>query len=93
MTDTKLNRRSFLSAAAAALVLDPDRLLWVPGAKVYSIPKPKPLFRFDMPLTIHSIVHVSSISFDILVSFAGGIPQPLTFKWLDNGRICLEERS
>lgn len=37
-----ISRRSFFSAAAAALSLDPERLLWVPGAKLYSIPKPQP---------------------------------------------------
>lgn len=29
---------SFLGAAVASATLDPERLLWVPGAKVYSIP-------------------------------------------------------
>lgn len=38
------NRRGFLSLLASGLagaVLDPDRLLWVPGKKLISIPKPK----------------------------------------------------
>jgi len=38
-----MNRRSFLAAPAAGLVLDSDRLLWRPGAKLISIPKPAPL--------------------------------------------------
>lgn len=33
-----MNRRGFLGALAAALVLDPERALWVPGKKVVSIP-------------------------------------------------------
>lgn len=37
-----LNRRSFLFGATAtitsAFALDPERLLWVPGKKVISIP-------------------------------------------------------
>jgi hypothetical protein len=36
-------RRGFLGAlfgAASAAVLDPERLLWVPGAKTISIPAP-----------------------------------------------------
>jgi len=37
-----MNRRGFLSAllgaVAAPMVLDPERLLWVPGAKTISIP-------------------------------------------------------
>lgn len=38
-----VNRRGFLQAligSAAALTLDPERLLWVPGAKTISIPPP-----------------------------------------------------
>lgn len=31
-------RRSFLAAVAAAFVVDPERLLWVPGKKLISIP-------------------------------------------------------
>jgi hypothetical protein len=34
-----MNRRAFL-AAIAGLTLDPERLLWRPGAKLISIPKP-----------------------------------------------------
>lgn len=39
-----LNRRGFLgllAGAAAGATLDPERLLWVPGKKLISIPKPK----------------------------------------------------
>jgi hypothetical protein len=35
-----MNRRSFL-AALAGLTLDPDRLLWIPGRKTWSIPAPE----------------------------------------------------
>jgi hypothetical protein len=35
-----MNRRGFL-AAMSAMVLDPERLLWVPGAKTISIPAPR----------------------------------------------------
>lgn len=34
------SRRGFLAAVAAAFVVDPERLLWVPGKKLISIPKP-----------------------------------------------------
>lgn len=34
-----LNRRSFLVAIGAALTLDPERALFVPGKKLISIPK------------------------------------------------------
>lgn len=36
-----MNRREFLalgSAATAAMVLDPERLLWVPGARTFFLP-------------------------------------------------------
>lgn len=35
-----MNRRGFLSSLAAA-VLDPEKLLWVPGKKMISIPSPR----------------------------------------------------
>ena len=38
-----MNRRSFLAALAGAMVLDPERLLWRPGAKLISTPKPNVL--------------------------------------------------
>ena len=36
-----MNRRNFLSSLLAASTLDPERLLWVPGAKMTSVPKAK----------------------------------------------------
>jgi hypothetical protein len=61
---TKINRRSFLSAAAAAFVMDPERLLWVPGRKVYSIlkPQPKTVWTEHVMLAVHPIVRVTAIS-------------------------------
>ena len=35
-----MNRRSFLASLAGALVVDPERALWKPGAKLISIPRP-----------------------------------------------------
>jgi hypothetical protein len=35
-----MNRRAFLASLAAALALDPERALWVPGKKLISIPPP-----------------------------------------------------
>lgn len=47
-----MNRRGFIGAlAAAAFALDPDRALWVPGAKLISIPAPRlrvPVRMLDM---------------------------------------------
>jgi hypothetical protein len=36
-----MNRRSFLAALAAGFAFDPERLLFVPGKKTFSIPKPR----------------------------------------------------
>jgi hypothetical protein len=46
-----MNRRGFLSTlagAAAALTLDPEKLLWVPGKKTISIPSAVPAELADM---------------------------------------------
>lgn len=37
------SRRNFLGLLAAGLALDPERLLWVLGARLILIPKPSPL--------------------------------------------------
>jgi hypothetical protein len=45
-----MNRRGFLSflgAAVAGATLDPERLLWKPGAKTISIPSPLLSFSMD----------------------------------------------
>lgn len=36
-----MTRRSFLAAAASAFTLDPERALWIRGAKTISIPAPR----------------------------------------------------
>lgn len=44
-----MNRRSFLqlfAAAAAGAIADPEKLLWTPGKKLISIPKPRTDFDF-----------------------------------------------
>lgn len=35
-----MNRRGFLSTLAAGFAIDPEKLLWRPGAKIISIPRP-----------------------------------------------------
>ncbi len=39
-----VTRRGFFSLAAAAFALDPERALWVPGARLISIPAPRHVF-------------------------------------------------
>jgi len=46
-----MNRRSFLAALSAAFVADPERLLWRPGAKLISVPKPR-VKPFRIPVQI-----------------------------------------
>jgi hypothetical protein len=41
------SRRAFLGSLLAAAALDPERLLWVPGAKLISIPGPPQLDTWD----------------------------------------------
>lgn len=53
-----MNRRGFLgslAAAAAALTLDPEMLLWKPGAKTIFIPSPS----LDMALTLEEINRIT----------------------------------
>lgn len=38
-----MNRRGFLAALIGAAAFDPEKLLWVPGKKLISIPKPRAL--------------------------------------------------
>lgn len=48
-----MNRRAFLASVAAALTLDPERLLWVPGKKLISVPAPRVEKRF---LTVGDVI-------------------------------------
>lgn len=46
-----MERRSFLRAlglGAAVLAFDPERLLWVPGARTYFLPSPKTLLTTEL---------------------------------------------
>lgn len=43
-----MNRRTFLELLAAGFALDPERLLWRPGAKTIFLP-PKTIFLPPMP--------------------------------------------
>lgn len=36
-----MKRRAFLASLGAAFALDPERALWVPGAKTISVPAPR----------------------------------------------------
>lgn len=53
-----MNRRSFLAAAAALLVApDPEQLLWRPGARLISIPRPWGI-RVEFTCTYDPVRHV-----------------------------------
>lgn len=51
--ETTMNRRAFFASLTAAFALDPERVLWTPGKKLISIPKPRRRYRlaFDPYLT------------------------------------------
>lgn len=42
-----ITRRTFLTALAATAVLDPERLLWIPGERRIFIPRPPIRWKFD----------------------------------------------
>lgn len=61
-----LNRRGFIAALAAfasGTVLDPERLLWVPGAKTISIPAQSAslygLMYYDVTLSVGSYLGIN----------------------------------
>lgn len=59
-----MNRRGFLSAlviGSAGLALDPERLLWVPGAKTFFLPALKPSLVSPIALSIGDIVSIDGI--------------------------------
>lgn len=65
-----MNRRDFLTCAAliaAALVTDPEQLLWVPGKKKIFVPKPPAieeichLFMYDGTLIIGEVTCHSDV--------------------------------
>ena len=45
-----MNRRGFLGSILGAFALDPERLLYRPGAKLISIPQPRVRIEFDKDL-------------------------------------------
>ena len=59
-----MNRRLFLSALAAAIA-DPERLLWTPGRKLISIPKPRVLEPGDR-ITMASTLSINSAGIGML---------------------------
>ena len=59
----EMNRRAFLrtlSGSTVALVLDPERLLWVPGARTIFLPPPKRYLTADEIIT-ETILEVRAI--------------------------------
>jgi hypothetical protein len=59
-----MKRRAFLAtlaAAAAGLALDPERALWVPGAKTIFLPTPPPTVVSPVALTRGDIFTMSGV--------------------------------
>ncbi len=76
-----LSRRGFL--ALAGLAFDPERLLWVPGKKLISIPKPidsAPLCYGDFFVVQEQIATFDRIPLydEIVYVVVGGYMQPIT---------------
>lgn len=89
-----MNRRAFLALAAAAS-FDPERLLWHPGARLISIPKPLP------PMTIHDLIATPGrhVVFDDpadirrFATFLDSLfVKSVVFKAVDGGRSVIRER-
>jgi hypothetical protein len=53
-----LNRRSFLASVAAAIALDPERALWVPGKKLITVGRP--------PIPVHLETMYSVYDFKVI---------------------------
>ena len=74
-----MNRRHLLGTllgAAAGLVLDPERMLWVPGAKKIFIPPPRKFYMSTFNFTINTDSTLSS-SWDA----SSWIPEELRHVW------------
>lgn len=64
-----MNRRGFLSSLGtitAGLVLDPERLLWVPGQKLISIPAPTKMVGEILFFSPQGIYGTEGIYFSVL---------------------------
>ncbi len=55
---TTSSRRNFLSMLAASFALDPERLLWKPGAKLISIPKAVEFTPLLDQINIETLMHL-----------------------------------
>ena len=69
-----MNRRVFLGAIASAFVADPERLLWTPGAKLISIPKPLTLH--EQYIRGNSVMFPAIITLIDLIDPDGGTRRP-----------------
>lgn len=69
-----MNRRAFLAtltAAAAGLALDPEQLLWRPGAKTIFLPSARPTICTSQQLIIGDVFTISGVY----------AVNPLTLQW------------
>lgn len=67
------SRRGFLGVLAAAMAADPEQLLWRPGAKLISIPKPRRLRIRD--LQAGDVVTFGSIPQRFVIASASHSPE------------------
>ena len=83
-----MNRRGFLSTLLGAAVLDPEKLLWVPGQKLISIPS----VTVCQPQVVHAQT-AHALTFEIRASSIQqrlkeieSIPNPVSCRSWFNGR-------
>lgn len=70
-----MKRRSFLGLMAAAFALDPERLLYAPGKKIISIPRPIGLsIRFMRGMDFERGMMISRIDLTTGTDFVRSIP-------------------
>jgi len=74
-----MNRRGFLGAlfggGAAALALDPEKLLWRPGAKLISIPAIRPPSLKEIIICSTSVIDIENVK----LSMGDYIPSAFVF--------------
>lgn len=56
-----MKRRAFLASLAGAFALDPERALWIRGAKTISVPAPRPLVREFLRCPIAEFLDVGDV--------------------------------
>lgn len=77
------SRRSFFALLAAAFVLDPERLLWKPGAKLISVPAPLPGVIYGVQFELwHSAADIATLYHQAIEVLRRNVGAPLDSRFL-----------